>query len=613
VKQFINSTVIGLCFLSMASGIHSQTSKKEKTTTEKTERQTPVLNLDPPSDVQYQDQPNDGKGIPELQAELAKEEPYKSPYKGKLPGEFMKSMLLSPEHQDAVRKADKLWFGDIFRLGAQIRPRFDYQHNADFDKRTQDDRNYGTQNSQITFLVDPNEYFAAKVTIQDVRVYGGEQSRKDGQLGYLGLTNSAGVELSGAPTATNSVSVKNNTDLREGFIQFKNFADGFEVYLGRQIFGFGDNRYVGGRNDGQTGNSFDGARLKYTSKRFNSEVFSSIVAEDSNAGSGNNTANGTKRGSVNDTYLSGIYNTIKFEDFLIDLFYFNIDKKWEQSATPINSQDRTRQRDDLNTVGFRLSNRTDSNRLPKTKAWDWTIEASSQYGFNGQRVNAGWDVLNQTVDGRPNSKRLYTENVEYDSRFAIFQTGYTFFDRFRVGIQYSFASGDPNRTDNKVATYDASFATRSGGFPYFDSGNGITNSAFWSNTKSRSIHLMYNSANFGRFILVAYDVQKANQNDAWYSSGGTANTGLSSENSTGAAFGGYKLGEKGGKRLFYEFDLIYQFYIKEYVSIWAGGSYLLAGDSVKNTRVNPWASNPNDRYTLDEKSYSFFFFAQFAM
>ncbi|XDD51435.1 alginate export family protein [Leptospira sp. WS92.C1] len=598
-------TAVTFLLFAIQFSLFSQDSKTEKAKTET----TPILNLDPPSDVKYQEQPNDGKGIPEIQQELAKEEPYKSPYKGKLPGEFMKSMLLSPEHQDAVRKVERLWFGDILRVGFQVRPRFDYSHNGDFDKRTQDDRNFATQNSQVSFIIDPNQYIAAKVTIQDVRVFGGEQSRKDGQLGYLGLSNSAGIELQAAPTPTNSVSIKNNTDLREGFIQLKNFAEGFEIYLGRQIFGFGDNRYIGGRNDGQTGNSFDGARLKYNSKRFNSEAFTSIIAEDSNAGSGNNTANGAKRGSVNDTYLSGLYNTLKFEDFLIDLYYFNIDRKWEQGPKPLTSEDRTRQRDDLNTVGFRLSNRTDNNRLPKTKSWDWTLEASWQSGRNGQRVNAGWDPFKQTVNG----KRVYTENVEYDSRFFIAQTGYTFFDRFRVGIQYSFASGDPNRTDNKVATYDASFATRSGGFPYFDSGNGIVNATFWSNTKTKSIHLMYNTEKYGRFIFVAYDVQKASENDAWYSSGGTANTGWTTENVTGAAFGGYKRGERGGKRLFYEFDFIYQFYLKDYVSIWTGASYLLAGDAVRNARVNPWATNANDRYTLDGKSYSFFLFVQFAM
>ncbi|WP_053522871.1 alginate export family protein [Leptospira noguchii] len=601
----VSAGVLFLCCV-IPLNLFSQNSKKEKTN-------GPVLNLDPPSDVKYEEQLNDGKGIPEIQEELAKEEPYKSPYKGKLPGEFMKSMLLSPEHQEAVRRTDKLWFGDIFRTGFQVRPRFDYSHNADFDKRTQDDRNYATQNSQVFFVVDPNPYVAAKVTIQDVRVFGGEQSRKDGQLGYLGLSNSAGTELNSAPTTNNSVSIKNNTDLREGFVQLKNFANGFEIFIGRQIFGFGDNRYVGGRNDGQTGNSFDGARLKYNSKYFNSEAFTSIIAEDSNAGAGNNTANGVKRGTVNDTYLSGLYNTVKFEDFHVDLYYFNVDRKWEQGPNPVTSQDRTRQRDDLNTVGFRLTNRTDNNRLPKTKAWDWTLEASWQYGYNGQRVNAGWDTLKQTVDGNPNSKRLYTERVEYDSKFFIAQTGYTFFDRFRVGIQYSIGSGDPNRTDNKVATYDASFATRSGGFPYFDSGNGIANATFWSNTRTKSIHLMYNSLNYGRFIFVVYDIQKASVNDAWYSSGGTANTGLTTENSTGAAFGGYKLGERGGKRLFYELDLIYQFYLKDYVSIWTGGSYLLAGDAVRNARVNPWAPNINDRYTLDNRSYSFFLFVQFAM
>lgn len=609
MKGVLIRNLLGVFIICFCCEILSQETSKEKTKAKEAETEQP-LSLDPPKDIQYDAQPNDGKGIPEIQAELAKEEPYKSPYKGKLPGEFMRTMLLAPDHQDAVRKVDRLWFADIIRTGFQLRPRFDYTHNLDFDKRTQDDRNFGTQNSQLWFVIDPHPNVAAKITIQDVRVFGGSQTRKDGQLGYLGLSNSAGLELSTAPTSTTSVSIKNNTDLREGFILLKNLLPGTEFYIGRQVLGFGDNRYVGGRNDGQTGNSFDAFRIKYNYKNFQTEAFTSIIAEDSNGGSGNNTANGTRRGSVNDTYLSGLYNTLKFEDFLVDLYIFNVDKKWEQSANPLTSQDRTRQRDDLNTAGLRLSNRTNNNILPKTKNWDWTLESSWQFGKNGQRVGAGWDQLKLTA---PNGARIYNENVEYDAKFFIAQTGYTFFDRFRVGIQYSQASGDPNRTDAKVATYDASFATRSGGFPYFDSGNGIVNAAFWSNTKTKSVHLMWNTETAGRWILVGYDVQKAAVNDAWYASGGAPNTGLTTENSTGARWGGYKLGEKPGKGIFKEFDLIWQYYMKDYVSIWAGASVLLAGDSVKNARVNPWAANANDRYTLDGRAYTFFMFVQFAM
>lgn len=605
-----------ICFI--AFGLSSQEAKQpakaaKEAANPDNAKDTPNLNLDPPTEVKYAEQPNDGKGIPEIQAELAKEEPYKSPMKGKLGGDYMRSMLLSPDHQDAVRKVDRLWFGDIFRIGFQARPRFDYSFNRDFDKRTQDGNNNGTQNSQVWFVIDPTPNVSAKVTIQDVRVFGGDQSRKDGQLGYLGLSNSAGVEVSSTPSTTNTINVQNRTGLREGFIILKNLIPDVEFTVGRQIFGFGDNRYVGGRNDGQTGNSFDGAKAKYTpTKNITTEVFTSILSEESNAGSGNNTSNGLRKGTVNDTYLSGIYNTIKFEDFLIDLYLFNIDRKWEQSitTTPATSQDRTRQRDDLNTAGFRLSNRTNNNILPKVKSWDWTVESSVQFGNTGVKVNADWDVFQTTFNGQ----RVYSQRQQYDARFFLAQTGYTFFDRFRVGIQYSQGSGDSSRNDSRAKTFDASFATRSGGFPYFDSGAGITNTTFWSNTRIKSIHLMWNTEKLGRWIGVIYDTQKDQVNDAWYASGGAANTGLSYENTSGGRYGGTNtLGQKAGKHLFYEYNLIWQYYLKEYVSIWAGASYLTAGDAIKGVRVNPLATDATARYSLDNKSYSFFFFVQFAM
>ncbi|HMV40885.1 MAG TPA: alginate export family protein [Leptospiraceae bacterium] len=630
----INSLAIGglfICFFTF--GISSQEAKKTAKDTNPTSKQakdgkeaketgkeakdaesSPSFNLDPPAEVKYEEQPNDGKGIPEIQAELAKEEPYKSPMKGKLSGDFLRSMLLSPEHQDAVRKVDRLWFGDIFRIGFQARPRLDYSFNRDFDKRTQDGTNFGTQNSQVWFAIDPTPNVSAKVTIQDVRVWGGDQSRKDGQLGYLGLSNSAGIEVNSTPSSTNVINIQNRTGIREGFIVLKNYVEGLEFTIGRQVLGFGDNRYIGGRNDGQTGNSFDGVKAKYAfNKMFSTEAFTSILAEESNGGGGNNTSNGQRKGTVNDTYLSGLYNTLKFEDFLIDLYLFNIDRKWEQSitTTPPTSMDRTRQRDDLNTAGFRITNRTNNNILPKFKSWDWTVESSMQFGNTGVRVNADWDVFQIQA---PNGQRLYSQRQEYDSRFFLAQTGYTFFDRFRVGIQYSVGTGDNSRSDSRMRTFDASFATRSGGFPYFDSGAGITNTTFWSNTRIKSLHLMWNTEKLGRWIGVIYDTQKDQVNDAWYSSGGTPNTGLSYENTTGGRFGGSNtLGQKIGKHLFYEYNLIWQYYLKDYVSIWAGASYLTAGDSIRGVRVNPLASDATARYSLDNKSYSFFLFVQFAM
>ena len=610
-KKIINILKIGALLCCLQIPLYSQDSKKEaKEVAKDTKEESKGFDLSPPKEVEFKEQPNDGKGNSEIQAELAKEEPYKSNYKGKLSGDLVRSMLLLPEHQEAVRKNESLWFGDIFRVGFQLRPRIDTSHNPDFDKRTDDGRNLGTQNSQVWFIVDPTKYAALKFTIQDVRVWGGDQSRKESQLGYLGLSNSAGIELNSAPSPTNVVNIQNRTGLREGFVILKNFAEGVELYVGRQVFGFGDNRYVGGRNDGQTGNSFDGIRAKYNYKNFTSEVFTSILAEESNGGLGNNTSNGQRKGTVNDTYLSGLYNTLRLEDFVFDLYWFNIDRKWEQPPNPKTSEDRSRQRDDLNTVGFRISNRTNGIFLPKFKSWDYTIESSIQFGNTGVRVNPDWD----SFQVRYNNQRLYSQRQVYDAKYFIVQTGYTFFDRFRVGLQYSLGSGDDNRSDSRQRTFDASFATRSGGFPYFNSGAGITNSTFWSNTEIHSLHLQWNTENWGRILAVYYDTKKAAENDAWYSSGGTANSGLSYENQTGGAFGGTNsLGQRRGKRLFNEYNLIWQYYLKDYVSIWIGGAYLVAGDAIKGVRENPLANDPTARYSFDNKSYSFFMFIQFAM
>ncbi len=525
------------------------------------------------------------------------ESEYKSPMKGDLSGEYTKNMLILPEHARDIRHSSRGWVSDQLKIGFHFRPKFESSQNADFNKTTDDYKSFVSQNAQVWMVFDFSRYFTFKVTIQDSRLWGGSLAPKTGTDGRYGMTTGIGQDYS---STTTTLPIKTDTGLREAFLVFKDFQANSKVFVGRQILGFGDQRILGGRNDSQIGNSFDAVRYQFDSKYYTFNIFGAVNTEESNGPYGMVTANGKSKGTINDSYLSGIYNTFKFEElFLVDLYYFGLHKKYINKTVQVTSLDRDRQRDDKNTFGLRFSNRTKNNSLPENQIWDWTLEFSVQRGHTGETIDASWDILSQSYGG----KKIYSDKVLYDSKFFVFQTGLTFFKEFRIGAQYAYASGDPNRGDARVATWDPLFASRQGGFPYFDSGNGIASNSYYYNVKSYSLHLNWTSKKYGRYIFVVYDVYKAKLQDGWYTTNGDLVTKGSTENYYNDRYGNTTYL---GKKLLRSYDFIYQYYFGDMVSIWAGGSITYAGDSIRNIRNNLQDTDYTKRYTLDPVSKYFF-------
>ncbi|MCB0410792.1 MAG: hypothetical protein KDD29_11275, partial [Flavobacteriales bacterium] len=136
---------------------------------------------------------------------------YKSPMKGNIHPEFMKSMFITPAQGKAIKTTNLYWL-DTMKVGFHLKPRYESKQNFDFNKTTDDYTSYAAQTSQVWFIVDPSPYFAIKVTIQDARVWGGSQAPDVGENRF-GLATNAGT---GAPKIA-----KNNTDIREAFIMIK--------------------------------------------------------------------------------------------------------------------------------------------------------------------------------------------------------------------------------------------------------------------------------------------------------------------------------------------------------------------------------------------------------
>lgn len=514
---------------------------------------------------------------------------YKSPMKINMDIEFLRSIFVSPEQLNRVKKSNLFWI-DNLKVGFHVRPRFESRQNFDFNKSTDDYSSFTGQNTQIWFIVDPSPHFSFKITIQDARLWGGSQT-PGGASPYAqyALTTNAGQVLNPSNANTNSYNIRNSTDLREAFVFLKKNENlPFYIQIGRQIWAYGDLKLIGPLNWQNTGISFDGIRFIRDTKVLNLHAFGSVLSEQHDAPAGLTTNNGRNRGNIDDAYFAGTYNTWKLTDIAwIDFYALGVFKKWipgkvptyELSNAQLLTDDRSRQRDNLYTGGIRITNRTNQNTLPIAKRWDWTFESAWQKGVTGEKIDAGWDWIQISYD----NKRLYKEKVVYDSRFLSAETGYLILENLRFGLGYTYASGDPNRTDGKTSTWQPLFPQIAGANPYWNimTGQSILNG--FQNVKIYSARINYKTEKFGTFIFATYDTLKAKSQDAWYNAVGVAVDSGSSENKANQRYV-YNVDSHLGKRLYYQYDITWIFNYSDFLSIWTGYSHIQAGDSIRNIR-----------------------------
>jgi hypothetical protein len=549
---------------------------------------------------------------------------YVSPLKtGGLTPDYLRNYLLDPIHAKQVRENQDMWLNDILRLGFMIRPRYESRTNLDFNKNTDDYISRTQQASAFWILIDPNPYLTAKVTIQDARVWGGSPAAPFGDRRFF-LNSDIVVDRN----ASNRVVAQNSTFVREAFVVLHAPDFPIQATIGRQVLMYGDQRILGGANWNSNGHSFDGVNFQFENKIMKTNLFVVKQTEQADAPNGVMTANGRRNGTIDDSYLLGFYHTFKLEALVIDLYNVTVLKKWvaRRQIFPgenlvdedVLSPDRIRQRDNLHTTGFRITNRTERNNLPKGKAWDYTWETAFQSGLTGQRIYASWDP------SRDENGRTYnTEKVRYVGQFHVFQTGYTFFEKLRLAMQYSYSSGDRNRRDGSHSTFQTQPNPRFSVHPYWNSIAGLSENMNLQNVKSYNTNISYNSENYGYFTIAYFIHRKAKREDAWYAISGDPNTGAggscnprvnatisSTENCDGNP---YNNQSPLGAGLYNELDFSWMYNWRQGISFFAGVGILQAGDSIRNARNNPLNPNPMDRYTFRPRGWMFYFMVSGAL
>ncbi|EMN13191.1 PF13372 domain protein [Leptospira borgpetersenii str. Brem 307] len=214
-------------------------------------------------------------------------------------------------------------------------------------------------------------------------------------------------------------------------------------------------------------------------------------------------------------------------------------------------------------------------------------------------------ILPGTVEG-VNLADMRTERIKYSGHFHVVQSGYTFLEKLRLGLQYMYASGDNNRADGSFSTFQTLVNSRFGVIPYWNNVAGLSENIDMKNLSSWNMNLTYKSNKWGMFQIAYIINDKVQKNDAWYAINGSANSiagsvisspvamstnasgsissAGSTENYTGNAFTqSYSM----GRNIYNELDLTWIFQVNDNISIWAGAGFLIAGNSIRNYRNSP--------------------------
>jgi hypothetical protein len=521
----------------------------------------------------------------------------------------VKDVTSNPSQMNSTNKIEL----DSWKYGGLIRFRPELRENNDFDKKINDQNGFTGQKVQVWLEKDFSDTVKARITLQDARLWGGEKGSQTG----LNTAND---------------NTRQSTDIREAWLQVKKpFALPIQLQVGRQILIYGDERLVGSLDWTNVGRSFDGTRVKFENKYIKSHAWVMLLGEQHNDIAGNTTDLGRRNTysaqyscptvtatsnrpctlapnssteELGDSYFNGFYNTLKISEYLhTDLYYLGVQKRRiptlnQSIISNPGTPPRDQRMDILHTFGVRITNRTQEDRK-SLQSFDYSIEYAVQTGTTGKDIKPAWDYFNTTITqrdtltGKDYQYNIYKERQKYDSFAFAVDFGYKI-QKFRIGAGYDLGSGDPNRNDGKITTFNNLFHTNHIWY-------GEADLVSWVNMKAQNISLVYDSGQYGKFKIAYFYIDKHKRQDGWYDVAGNLKSGFSTEslgnkkyefitppNTTGA--GTNQPVSNLGKHLFREIDLIYS--IKSDGIDWAFGySMIFANDAVRNRMYDP-ALNP---------------------
>jgi hypothetical protein len=319
------------------------------------------------------------------------------------------------------------------------------------------------------------------------------------------------------------LSDERNLDLHQGFVEIRNlFGEPVTVKGGRMELSYGDQRLVSPLDWSNIGRAWDGMKVKYGPQDWWIEGFYTVIRDPLS------TVPTVTHGAAEDQDFMGAYfSYVGVPNYTFDAYAFFREFR-DNSFTS-----------ETGVVGD-LRDRTYGARMKGAEiGFDYTAEAMGQSGhFSSDKVQAY--AYAATLG--------YTADVSWKPR---------------IGVEYTYASGDRHAGDGKHGTFDPLF-------PFGHNYQGYADVFAFKNGRDLAVYLKVQPADQVSVHLDLHNFWLASVRDAWYNaSGGVIRPG----DPTG----------QDSSRVGYETDFHVKVTANKYLKFWAGWSHFFAGTFVRET------------------------------
>lgn len=318
--------------------------------------------------------------------------------------------------------------------------------------------------------------------------------------------------------------------------------------VGRQEFAYTDERLLGAAFWHNIGRVFDAAKARWQTEWFSADFFTGrpVIPLDDEF-------------NVSNDYetLSGMWaSSTRIPHHTLDFFFLSRNVNGDSPTAVEQPMAGLPSPRDIYSIGARLKSKPGD-----LGAWDYTLDAIGQFG--------------NFRDLRPGAPAMRLEHRAYA---AVANFGYTFADcpaKPRLAIEYSFASGDSDPTDDVHGTFDTLYPTVHKFYGYAD---------FTTLQNIHDLRPMLTLKPTPRLSLAleGHLFWLADTSDSFYTIGGTPRGGIGT-----TAGNGYGINPSYDSFLGAEIDVIAGFALTRYAQLEAGYSRFFTGDYIDASLSDP--------------------------
>ncbi|MBC8097583.1 MAG: alginate export family protein [Akkermansiaceae bacterium] len=358
-------------------------------------------------------------------------------------------------------------------------------------------------------------------------------------------------------------------DLHQAYVTVGNHKE-FPVSakVGRQELSYGEERLIGAFAWNNIGRVFDAAKLRWQNPWFGADFFTSrvVIPEDSDF-------------NVSNDYdlFSGVYATsTRIPKNILDVYFLARNSSKQAISAEESPQFPQPSARDIYTLGFRLK-----SKPGELGSWDYSLEGAYQLGnFQDRRLGGA---------GAP--------RLEHEASMLVAQGGYTFTEAWatpRLGLEYSFGSGDSNSTDDKHETFENLFPTNHKFYGYMDISSSLQN--------IHDVRAIFQLKPHSRLSVAVegHAFWLADTSDNFYNKGGAPRGG------TGATPGtGYGVNPTYSSFLGTEIDIIAGYALTRYAQLEVGYGHFFVGDYIESTFSAPTHGSQDADYVYVQANLNF--------